>query len=922
MRPRLMMPGYSNSESLPSTPEAKGGPESSSESESEEEEAEEEEEGEEEEEEEEEWEDVLPLPSATTAAATGDLELTLSSAPVTIGASKKKGASLEERRIRVLTHCMHVQFLLFSGWLRNRWCCDAEVQAVLLSLVPVRVMRDIERAQEGGKGKGKELVGEPLLKPLGTLLHWWRGKFAVTEPALRKRGYRTQGQLAEERRTAEREGRVLRFGEQGTVFLQGGEMVEGLQGMRTAARECRGSRDTGAMLFTALCRALGWEARLVYSLQPLGFGFSAAEMATDRVVESPAVKKKAPPARKGKRKAQDGDSSDLSSLDSSSDETPTKQPAIDKDLLYPTFWTELLSPSSNTWITLSAFPSPLLGHTPDLTAKFEPRGKKAADAKQVIAYVVAYSSDGHARDVTARYLSKRTFPGKTKGFRIPVSEVPVYSYDGSIVSMRKIDWFSNSLRPYLKPREKWSSAEQREDEELTHSSTPEEKKKPAHNTNSVSGYKNHPEYILERHLKRDEAIAPGKSHVKTFTTKQGEEKVYLRADVVVCKAVENWYREGRTIRAGEQPLKQVKRRAVTLARKREIEAKQLEGETAMQGLYSFAQTELYTPPPIKDGVIPTNAFGNIDVYTPSMVPEGAVHLPLKGAGKIARKLGVSYADAVTGFEFRQQRATPYVEGIVVATENAEVIRDAWREAEEERKRREDGKREAEALARWRRFVLKARVLRRLRQEWGESHPGEDEKEINPFVRRDLGPPSDGRDNVTDEGGGFLPEDASGGGFLPEDEDDVDGGGGGFLPEDEDDVDGGGGFLLEEEENPPEGGGGFAVEIEEEEDEDSPAATVHNKPSSSTGVMSLREMVELASKPTEVSSEEEEEEEEEIRSEYFPPKKAAAKPAKSKPPPPQPSPARRQPRRKSKRIVSKYFASAAADDEDEDEDEDE
>ena len=45
----------------------------------------------------------------------------------------------------------------------------------------------------------------------------------------------------------------------------------------TAANDLKGSRDFGAQLFTALLRALGLEARLVFSLQPLGFSFGKQE---------------------------------------------------------------------------------------------------------------------------------------------------------------------------------------------------------------------------------------------------------------------------------------------------------------------------------------------------------------------------------------------------------------------------------------------------------------------------------------------------------------------------------------------------------------------------------------------------------------------------------------------------------------------
>ena len=51
-----------------------------------------------------------------------------------------------------------------------------------------------------------------------------------------------------------------------------------------------------------------------------------------------------------------------------------------------------------------------------------------------------------------------------------------------------------------------------------------------------------------------------------------------------------------------------------------------EGET---GLYAEFQTEVYVPPPVVEGRVPKNSFGNIDIYVPSMVPQGGTHVPRK-----------------------------------------------------------------------------------------------------------------------------------------------------------------------------------------------------------------------------------------------------------------------------------------------------
>jgi xeroderma pigmentosum group C-complementing protein len=129
----------------------------------------------------------------------------------------------------------------------------------------------------------------------------------------------------------------------------------------------------------------------------------------------------------------------------------------------------------------------------------------------------------------------------------------------------------------------------------------------------MSGFKDHPmsvlpqsqavvadawhhSYVLERHLKREEVIAP-KREVGRF---RGE-PVYRRGNVLSCKTSENWMRMGRRVRDGQEALKWVKQRAVTLQKRRAQELAVQEGQDPIQqGLYAEWQTELYRPPPIVD----------------------------------------------------------------------------------------------------------------------------------------------------------------------------------------------------------------------------------------------------------------------------------------------------------------------------------
>jgi len=44
--------------------------------------------------------------------------------------------------------------------------------------------------------------------------------------------------------------------------------------------------------------------------------------------------------------------------------------------------------------------------------------------------------------------------------------------------------------------------------------------------------------------------------------------------------------------------------------------------------------------------VPKNSFGNVDLYQLDMCPIGAVHIPIQGIAKIARKLEIDFAEAV------------------------------------------------------------------------------------------------------------------------------------------------------------------------------------------------------------------------------------------------------------------------------------
>ncbi|KAF1987407.1 Rad4-domain-containing protein, partial [Aulographum hederae CBS 113979] len=747
-------------------------------------------------------------------------------------AAGRKGPTKIERHIRIQTHCMHVQYLMFHNLVRNSWIEDREVHKILVDSLGDGMRKELSRwrramgmadatkgANEGqskssgsnpgasngtstkSKGKGnltkaqKEKVnrerirdwgadaskaapgqvdlshGDPLLRFLQVLAAYWKKRFKITRPGLRKQGYRSIGELDEEVKAAQ-------LGPHDPEMH--GELINNIGAFRELAKKCEGSRDVGAQLFTALLRGLGLEARMVASLQPLGFGWSKAEDAAPRKKKS-AVKNLANDVKEGTETLPDdddtgsastkqnpvkslskqnpqngtrrstrarGSSSDLSDPPSSSDSdsdsdlsivdiTPVKpasaQKSYDRDVPYPIYWTEVLSSVTNTYIAVSAIttstkPSipapPIVASQADQFQAFSPTGKAAEKGKQVISYAVAFSPDGTAKDVTVRYLKKRQLPGKTKGVRLPVEKIPIYNKHGKVRRYEEFDWFKSVLRGYARQTEKRTLADDIEDEgDLVPFKPSKGEEKTRVKEESLAGYKASADFVLERHLRREEALLPTAKPVKEFTVGKGDkattEDVYRRKDVVTCKTVESWHKEGRRVKAGEQPLKHVPIRAVTLIRKREIEesTRAANGEKPTQGLYSKDQTEWIIPDPIKDGKIPRNTFGNIDVYVPSMVPKGAIHVPLRGTAKLCKKLGFDFAEACTGFEFGKQRAVPVLTGVVVALGNEHALIDAWEAEQKEKARKEYEKREKATIARWKKFIVGVRIMDRMKRQW-------------------------------------------------------------------------------------------------------------------------------------------------------------------------------------------------------------
>jgi Rad4 beta-hairpin domain 3 len=136
-------------------------------------------------------------------------------------------------------------------------------------------------------------------------------------------------------------------------------------------------------------------------------------------------------------------------------------------------------------------------------------------------------------------------------------------------------------------------------------------------------------------------------------------------------------------------------------------------------MYAEWQTELYIPAPVENGVIPKNNYGNIEIFTPSMVPAGGVHIIRPSIALAAQFAGVAYADAVTGFDYVKKKASVRLNGIIVPEGNVEGLLEIWEGMMERVRGEEERLRVTAVLERWRRFFVGMRVRRGLDERHGQ-----------------------------------------------------------------------------------------------------------------------------------------------------------------------------------------------------------
>ncbi|KAG7661247.1 uncharacterized protein J8A68_005243 [[Candida] subhashii] len=508
----------------------------------------------------------------------------------------------------------------------------------------------------------------------------------------------------------------------------------------------RGNRDIAVQGFVSLLRGLGLNARLVFSLQPPDFTDLSVNSGPD-IAEATECK------------------SLPNSISNSRDEflsQSKKQKQANgmtfTESRFPVFWTEVWDKHLRKWVSIDPIVMKSIEVCPKRRkSQFEP---PSSDNRNQITYVLAFDKAGRVRDVTRRY--SLSYNANTVRKRIESR------------SEEDAHWYRKVLKACSKRNSRCSTdifeLKEFHDRDLAEGMP-----------NNLQAFKNHPLYALESQIRQNEVIYPKDNTTKcgTFRSRTATKviPVYKRSSVHHVRSAKAWYLRGRVLKIGAQPLK----------------IKEAADPSDNIRLYAEFQTKLYIPKPVENGIVPKNEFGNVDVYTATMLPDnGALirigpNCPMKLLQTAARILGIDYAKAIVAFDFgakskrRRTNATAREGGIVIAEEYKEAMDITVEHLIEDELDQKRQFMEISALNNWKYFLTKLRVQARVNREHGVISDAE-----SPVAESD-------NESSDDDQGGFILTDVEDNqpiSYLQNEEDSDDSSefeGGGFLTSDKDEV---------------------------------------------------------------------------------------------------------------------------------------
>jgi xeroderma pigmentosum group C-complementing protein len=389
---------------------------------------------------------------------------------------------------------------------------------------------------------------------------WWSEYFTLTGPGLSTKAYTDFTYLKDnltlraliDKHESDEDGDYIKDFEAFINLLESGKL---------------GTRDTSAELFVAILRSCGLDTRLVCSLQPLPYKIppAPAQSLSDTEQEK----------KEGEEEEEKTKVRFKFRANSKTYVDPNKQ-LKEPRAKPPTVWAEVYCTETLKWICID----PIRGHM-DKPALIEPA---ALNRSNHVSFILAFDGvnnkgRGNVTDVTRRYTSNLE-----KAIRLRERPLTKREKEGGM------NLWSETFLNNLYKRNKLGEREKIEQQELDTQESNEVM------PTAMGNFKNHPLYVLERHLKKFEILHPKEPVLGSI---RGE-KIYPRQCVKNVSTADTYRKLGREIIEGEQPAKMVKANAVTIEKRRLKEQAKQEGHDLMVACYGDWQTKVYVPPPVKN----------------------------------------------------------------------------------------------------------------------------------------------------------------------------------------------------------------------------------------------------------------------------------------------------------------------------------
>ncbi|CAF0992333.1 unnamed protein product [Adineta ricciae] len=314
-------------------------------------------------------------------------------------------------------------------------------------------------------------------------------------------------------------------------------------------------------------------------------------------------------------------------------------------------------------------------------------------------YVWAFDTDqssSYAKDVTKRYSQKwLTTPYRTSHIEHKTNGDP--------------SWYEKLMKKYQAKDKHKSRHSQHENKQI------ENKLAQQPIPQSKAELIGHPLYVLKSKLLKFEGIYPNDTPPIGWFK---EEPIYPRDNIHILRSKQTWLKEARQVNHGEEPYKIVDGRIKNMDRKMGVTTRpELE-------LFGKWQTSDYVPPVAKDGIVPCNEYGNVDLFKPEMLPVGCVHIVEPNAARLCKKLGINYAEAITGFDAHGGGSHPVIEGIVICQEYEQTLREAIEQQKQIALEKEIKKKEERIYKNWRKLIRGLIIKQNLARKYADdAHDG-------------------------------------------------------------------------------------------------------------------------------------------------------------------------------------------------------